>query len=582
MAPGAAAAVVAGAVDPTKHPELGGNPTVRGTNLKSADPACVELWGIFEQWWPEVSQRGYTLPQLRGGSPLRHRLVEFMTKHWDSGPSRACYKISQLRRQLRFFITERHPSLGPDHALAENSGQYLADLKSRLAAAGGRDGVASAAVSALLASDLCTNGCHFKLYREVVENLRPALEIASKFECDDLLSMIVSTRAKKVSQLLTQEAAFHAGRTARAATRAATWLAEARAYSPAGDTRLKDIVGDPTLAVGARIGAYAPEVRFAASLIATALSEEVYRALCTHLDNVKVLPVLRPPDGPDDGGSWGGGGPYPHHTFQATTVAYLSGWLVVKLKHDANGRRGNAGLFLEGPLMRLAQDWVLAAGSSSPPDGGSGGRVPTEKVARKSGTGRSGMASVFPSVTLYCAVSLWEKTMSYCLRHRHQYGHPSTLLKRTAEALLDDPGAVAIFQRTVAAIPDNATRSEGIRADADLVRSLMQRLLHHYVRMRGRDWADSIMAALPANSTKSVSFRGVVAVLNTQKATKKAKAKRTGEKIPKTADDASAVIEVEAVSESDSDGDTDADWDFDESLMDALMVRTAVEEAAEC
>ena len=246
---------------------------------------------------------------------------------------------------------------------------------------------------------------------------------------------------------------------------------------------------------------------------------------------------------------------------------------MVKLKLDANGRRGNAGLFLEGPLMRLAQDWVLAAGSSSPPDGDSGGRVPTEKVARKSGTGRSGMASVFPSVLFYRAVSLWEKTMSHSLRYRHQYGQSATLLKRTAEALLDDPGAVATFQRTVAAIPDNATRSKGIRADADLVRSLMQRLLHHYVRMRGRDWADSIMAALPANSTKSVSFRGVVAVLNT----KNPKAKSTGEKCPKTADDASAV-EVE----SDSDGDTDADWDFDESLMDALMVRTAVEEAAEC
>ena len=87
----------------------------------------MELWANFEQWWPEVSQRGHTLPQLRGDSPLRHRVVEFTNKHWDSGST--CYKISQLRRQLRFFIAERHPSLGPDHALAENSGQHHADLE---------------------------------------------------------------------------------------------------------------------------------------------------------------------------------------------------------------------------------------------------------------------------------------------------------------------------------------------------------------------------------------------------------------------------------------------------------------------
>ena len=59
------------------------------------------------------------------------------------------------------------------------------------------------------------------------------------------------------------------------------------------------------------------------------------------------------------------------------------------------------------------------------------------------------------------------------------------------------------------------------------------------------------------------------------------KGKGTGEKCSKTVDDASTV-EVEAVSENDSDGDADVDWDFDESLLDALMVRTAVEEAAEC
>ena len=453
---------------------------------------------------------------------------------------------------------------GPAGAGAGAPDDYLLRLAARFEAVAA-DAADDAARELATVHPVSTSGVAFKLFAHVIGERESALaEEAEKWIRGGMYDTIAANRPDNASSSRDKDRAVQSSQGLAATEAALQWAKPGPQQPPVAAYIVEQFQtrGARPLLVGR-----------SAQTVCQALFLLAFSSLCHHLSafDAPAFPPTPSPGPESKAGSYSGGCPYPHDSANAATAYNVASWIVIvshvacvmpfpfpsrphdcpswlvlaprlfsrarrvcvgcpppppwldrlvqKLRLDLFPRRGEprprASVGMEtrdsdyvAALLGWCQGWVMGHYESDSLVGRAAAEsecLPISSVVSTYGVGKGS----FTTRPMYELVSYIEKCFAQRLREVMASGHfSSDTMREIASEVESADGVHVLLRRTF-----SSSFLDGAPAmPAGVPQLLLSRLMHHYLRLRGKDFTRAITVNADRNSSKGAGFRTKIAL----------------------------------------------------------------------